>query len=150
MNAARQLITDAHRQGASFHLIGDRLRLVPETGCDLSPSLIERAKALRSEIAATLSADRLANLATRAEPSAGVAARKNHDARRAGMTDRWCDCGSLASFAWPIGDQREVWRCLNCARAEEVAFNEPPPASPNPGPPQRNNLQLGRRNSPGF
>lgn len=119
MSAARQLIADAHRQGASFRLIGDRLRLVPDAGRNLSPDLIERAKALRSDVLAILSPDdRVANLAERSEQVANFTTRKNRDAQRAGLTDRWCACGSLAPFAWPIGNQREVWRCLDCARTE--------------------------------
>jgi len=39
---------------------------------------------------------------------------KNTDARRNGITDRFCSCGQLATFAWPDGRGREAWRCLEC------------------------------------
>lgn len=119
MSAARQLIADARREGATFHLIGDRLRLVPNTGRALSPDLIARAKALRSDVVAALSPDRSDNLSVREQSSAGLTPRKNREAQRSGLTDRWCDCGSLAPFAWPIGDRREVWRCLACTPATD-------------------------------
>lgn len=118
MSAARQLIADAHREGASFRLVGDRLRLVPDTGRDLSPALVERAKELRSEVIAILSPpSTTADLTLAADRAANFATRKNRDAQRAGLTDRWCSCGGLASLAWPIGDRREVWRCLECRPA---------------------------------
>jgi hypothetical protein len=41
--------------------------------------------------------------------------RHNVAAMRDGLTDRFCSCGSLATFAWPDADGREVWRCLDCA-----------------------------------
>ncbi|MFO1118125.1 MAG: hypothetical protein U1E28_20855 [Beijerinckiaceae bacterium] len=116
MSAARQLIADAHREGASFHLVGDRLRLVPDSGLDLSPALVERAKALRSEVIAVLSPpSKTADPATPPDSLSKMAARKNRDAQRAGLTDRWCSCGAMASLAWPIGDRREAWRCLECS-----------------------------------
>jgi hypothetical protein len=41
--------------------------------------------------------------------------RRNATALRAGSTDRWCACGSLAMFAWPDGRGRDVWKCPECA-----------------------------------
>lgn len=108
MSAVCQLIADARRAGATFQLIGDRLRLIPDDGRALSPDLIARAKALRSGVIAALSPpDRNDNLSLR----------KNREAQRAGLTDRWCDCGSLATFAWPRRGtaSRDVWRCIDCA-----------------------------------
>jgi hypothetical protein len=40
--------------------------------------------------------------------------RRNADAQRMGLTDRWCACGARATFAWPDGRRRDVWRCLDC------------------------------------
>ncbi len=40
--------------------------------------------------------------------------RRNADAARMGLIDRWCACGQLASYAWPDGRRRDVWRCLDC------------------------------------
>jgi hypothetical protein len=40
--------------------------------------------------------------------------RRNADAARMGLTDRWCACGARATFAWPDGLRREIWRCLDC------------------------------------
>jgi hypothetical protein len=39
---------------------------------------------------------------------------RNTEAVRTGLTDRWCACGSRATFAWPGGRRREIWRCLDC------------------------------------
>lgn len=117
MSAALQLIAEAHQEGASFHLIGDRLRLVPDTGRDLSPALVERAKALRSEVIAVLSPppNTMANLTTPPDATDNLSTRKNREALRAGLTDRWCSCGAMASLAWPIAGDREQWRCMECA-----------------------------------
>lgn len=41
--------------------------------------------------------------------------RRNAQAARNGLTDRWCACGRLARLAWPEGNRREVWRCDDCA-----------------------------------
>jgi hypothetical protein len=41
--------------------------------------------------------------------------RRNLQALRNGVTDRWCACGRLARLAWPDGNRREVWRCDDCA-----------------------------------
>lgn len=41
--------------------------------------------------------------------------RRNLEALRKGVTDRWCACGRLARLAWPEGSRREVWRCDDCA-----------------------------------
>lgn len=112
MSAARQLIADAHREGASFRLIGDRLRLVPDTGRDLSPGLVERAKALRAEVIAALAPPAAADPTI--PPDHENNARKNREAQRAGLTDRWCDCGAFASLAWPSVGGRDYWRCLEC------------------------------------
>jgi hypothetical protein len=37
--------------------------------------------------------------------------RRNAQALRTGITDRWCACGGLARLAWLEGARREVWRC---------------------------------------
>ena len=39
---------------------------------------------------------------------------RNEKVMRERLTDRWCACGSRATFAWPDGHRREVWRCLDC------------------------------------
>ncbi len=39
---------------------------------------------------------------------------RNVDASRMGLTDRWCACGSRATYAWPDGRRRDVWLCLDC------------------------------------
>jgi hypothetical protein len=39
---------------------------------------------------------------------------RNEKAAREHSTDRWCTCGQLASYAWPDGRRREIWRCLDC------------------------------------
>jgi hypothetical protein len=62
MSAARILLSDARCEGASFRLVGDRLRLVPAPGRSLPASLIERAKSLRAEIIAELTEDRRASV----------------------------------------------------------------------------------------
>ena len=41
--------------------------------------------------------------------------RRNIQALRSGITDRWCACGRLARLAWPEANRREVWRCDDCA-----------------------------------
>ena len=43
-----------------------------------------------------------------------AADRRNAEAVRAGLTDRYCACGALATFAWPDDDGRAAWRCLEC------------------------------------
>jgi hypothetical protein len=40
--------------------------------------------------------------------------RQNEKAVRERSTDRSCACGRLASYAWPDGRRRDVWRCLEC------------------------------------
>ena len=50
MSAARLLIAEAERIGASFRLEGDRLRLVPAPGETLPAPLVARAKAEREAI----------------------------------------------------------------------------------------------------
>ena len=40
--------------------------------------------------------------------------RRNEKAARERSTDRWCACGQMASYAWPDGLRRDVWRCLDC------------------------------------
>jgi hypothetical protein len=40
--------------------------------------------------------------------------RRNEKAVRERLTDRWCACGARATFAWPDGLHRDVWRCLDC------------------------------------
>ncbi len=41
--------------------------------------------------------------------------RRNAAAARDGITDRFCCCGHLATFAWPGNDGRDVWICNECA-----------------------------------
>jgi hypothetical protein len=41
--------------------------------------------------------------------------RRNMEALRQAITDRWCRCGALAELAWPLDGKREVWRCPSCA-----------------------------------
>jgi hypothetical protein len=43
--------------------------------------------------------------------------RRNTQAARNDLTDRWCACGRLARLAWPEDNRREVWRCDDCAPA---------------------------------
>jgi hypothetical protein len=40
--------------------------------------------------------------------------RRNAAAAREGITDRFCRCGHLATFAWPGDDGRDVWMCGEC------------------------------------
>jgi hypothetical protein len=40
--------------------------------------------------------------------------RRNAKAAREGITDRFCGCGHLATFAWPGDDGRDVWMCGEC------------------------------------
>lgn len=40
--------------------------------------------------------------------------RRNSSAAREGLTDRYCRCGHLATFAWPGNDGRDVWICAEC------------------------------------
>lgn len=40
--------------------------------------------------------------------------RRNAEAVREGVTDRWCACGRLATFAWDEGG-RQTWKCLECS-----------------------------------
>lgn len=42
---------------------------------------------------------------------------RNREATRAGLTDRWCACGQMASLAWPAGGSRQMWRCVECTPA---------------------------------
>lgn len=67
MNAARKLIIEAERNGASFELIGDRLRLVPAPGRKLPDDLILEARAHKRELIAVLSKDMTAK-----EPDLGL------------------------------------------------------------------------------
>jgi len=46
-----------------------------------------------------------------------TAIRRNADAVLNGSTDRWCDCGARASFAWPSVGGHDRWRCLECGPA---------------------------------
>lgn len=39
--------------------------------------------------------------------------RRNAEAMRAGVTDRFCACGALATFAFDEGGQ-QIWKCLEC------------------------------------
>lgn len=41
--------------------------------------------------------------------------RRNAAAARDGITDRFCCCGHLATFAWPGNDGCDVWICNECA-----------------------------------
>ncbi|MBI1867081.1 MAG: hypothetical protein HYS06_02080 [Methylocystis sp.] len=38
-----------------------------------------------------------------------------------GPTDRFCSCGRMATLAYPRGDGREVWYCLECLNADGQA-----------------------------
>lgn len=44
-----------------------------------------------------------------------AADRRNAEAARNHLTDRFCRCGHLAEFAWPGDDGRDVWICQECA-----------------------------------
>lgn len=35
-----------------------------------------------------------------------------------GPTDRFCSCGRMATLAYPRGDGRDVWHCLECLEAD--------------------------------
>jgi len=41
--------------------------------------------------------------------------RRNAQAVRDGLADRFCSCGALATFAWPGDNGRLVWFCQDCA-----------------------------------
>lgn len=43
--------------------------------------------------------------------------RRNAAASREAITDRFCRCGHLATFAWSGDDGRDVWVCAECLRA---------------------------------
>ena len=43
--------------------------------------------------------------------------RRNAAAIRDRITDRWCACGRLATFAYPNSAGRDVWHCLECLDA---------------------------------
>lgn len=43
--------------------------------------------------------------------------RRNAAAVRDRITDRWCACGHLATFAWPDDHGRDTWRCVECTPA---------------------------------
>jgi hypothetical protein len=47
--------------------------------------------------------------------------RRNEKAVRERLTDRWCACGARATFAWPDGLRRDVWRCLDCGPVKGAA-----------------------------
>lgn len=47
--------------------------------------------------------------------------RRNVAALRERITDRYCRCGHLATFAWPGDDGRPVWICDECAPTRGVA-----------------------------
>ena len=119
MSAARQLIDDAHREGASFHLVGDHLRLVPIADNALSSELIARAKALRSEIIELLTPPAAAVDLRTDEVRLQIrrnAERRNAEAIRARTTDRFCTiCGGYAAAEWPLSRFRAEWRCPRCA-----------------------------------
>jgi hypothetical protein len=40
--------------------------------------------------------------------------RRNIKAQREHLTDRYCRCGRLAEYAWPLEGRREMWRCVDC------------------------------------
>jgi hypothetical protein len=52
-----------------------------------------------------------------------AADRRNREAERNGLTDRFCSCGWAASTAWRVAGQ-EIWTCEDCGPPEDLI---PPP-----------------------
>lgn len=106
-------------QRASTSPTADDLRTNQIANFATCPPGSETVPDVAAHRAATFAADRPANFATR-DRNDNLSLRKNRDAQRAGLTDRWCACGSLASLAWPCGRTSfaDIWRCLDCARTE--------------------------------
>ena len=40
--------------------------------------------------------------------------KRNMKAQSDHLTDRYCRCGRLAEYAWPLEGRREMWRCVDC------------------------------------
>ena len=40
--------------------------------------------------------------------------KRNINAQHERLTDRYCRCGRLAEYAWPMDGRREMWRCVDC------------------------------------
>ena len=40
--------------------------------------------------------------------------KRNINAQHNRLTDRYCRCGRLAEYAWPLDRRREIWRCNWC------------------------------------
>jgi hypothetical protein len=57
--------------------------------------------------------------------SQAFANRMNREAEDAGLTSRWCACGSLASTAWHVAG-RQTWRCDDCGHPDDA---DPPAAA---------------------
>ncbi len=149
MNAARQIIADAARQGATFRLADGKLRLVPPPGKQPRADLVARAKAHREEIVAAIMKSGETNFRTdtrvrgdfatstraraREAPAFVVnisdhlararaaADRRNRECERARLTDRFCAYGRLATLAYPDSAGRERWFCLECPGADGSA-----------------------------
>ncbi len=110
MSAAR-LLKEARAAGLSVSVSpAGKLacRGPAETLERLKPTLAERRDELiaelRSEVAAAYDPVGLQREADR----------RNAVAARQGITDRFCRCGHLATFAWPDDAGRDVWRCVEC------------------------------------
>jgi hypothetical protein len=111
MNAAR-LLNEALAAGLSISVTpAGKLacRGPAETIERLKPALAEcrdeLIESLRSEGAAAYDPARLQREADR----------RNRKAASDGVTDRFCRCGHLATFAWPGDNGRDVWVCHECA-----------------------------------
>ncbi|WP_292533818.1 hypothetical protein [Methylocystis sp.] len=108
MSAAR-LLKEARAAGLSISVSpAGKLacRGPAETVERLKPALSEHRDALLDELRAESAYDP-ARLQCEAD-------RHSAEAAHAGLTDRFCRCRRLATFAWPDDDGREVWRCLEC------------------------------------
>lgn len=105
MNAARLLIAEAAREGASFRLEGERLRLVPAPGESLSALLVEKAKAEREAIIAELSRPATARSFARPEKTVETwEERAAHLEFDAGFPRAWAEHLAKLIVADPPGD----------------------------------------------
>jgi hypothetical protein len=74
----------------------------------------EKSEPSAAEIRREVASSSLAPLALNTARLQAEADRRNEKAVRERLTDRWCACGARATFAWPDGLRRDVWRCLDC------------------------------------
>lgn len=106
MNAAL-LIKQARSHGATVYLKGDQAAVRGQ----LPDTLVAAMRAAKPEIIAELKAEATFD----PQQLQRVADQRNAQAKQSNITDRFCQCGRLATLAWPDRERRELWKCDDCA-----------------------------------